>query len=71
MSGNSTRSIPTHNNFAGKYNPSYVLCKSKDAEVYAKYVGPRNGYAYRKYAIWVLKTLVTNTKGPIVKWVPK
>jgi hypothetical protein len=66
-----SRSIPTHNNFVGKYNPSYVPCKHDDGHVYAKYVGPRNEYAFREYAIWVPKTLVTNVKGPIVKWVPK
>jgi hypothetical protein len=48
--GNATRGNPTHINFSGKYNPSYLLVKSKDGEVYAKYVGHRNGYAYRKYA---------------------
>jgi hypothetical protein len=69
-SGNATRSMPTHNNFAGKYNPSYMFCNSKDG-VYAKYVGPRDGYSYREYDIWVPKTLLTNSKGPIVKWVPK
>jgi hypothetical protein len=66
-----SKSIPTHNNFAGKYNPSYALCKYDDGYVYARYVGPCNEYAFREYAIWVPKTLVTNVKGPIVKWVPK
>ena len=69
VGSNATRGIPTHNDFAGKHNPSYVLCKSYDGDVYAKYVGPRN--AFVKYAIWVPKTLVTNVKGPILKWVPK
>ena len=31
-------------------------------------VGTRN--AFRFYAIWVPKTLVTNLRGPIAKWVP-
>ena len=34
-----TRGNANHNDFAGKYNPSYVLMKSKDGYVYAKYVG--------------------------------
>jgi hypothetical protein len=66
-----SKNIPMHNNFAGKYNPSYVLCKYDDGYVYARYVGPCNEYAFREYAIWVPKTLVTNVKGPIEKWVPK
>jgi hypothetical protein len=57
--------------FAGKHNPSYVLCKGQGGYVYAKYVGPRNGYAYREYSIWVPKSLVTNAKEPITQWVPK
>jgi len=28
-----------------------------------------NSNAYREYAIWVPKTLVTNAKGPIFKWI--
>ena len=32
------RNISPHNDFAGKYNPSYVLLKSNDGHVYAKYV---------------------------------
>jgi hypothetical protein len=35
---------PTHNNFAGKYNPHYVLCWDYYGYVYAKYVGPYDGY---------------------------
>ena len=64
------RDTPTHNDFAGKYNPSYVLLKSYDGHVYAKYVGTSYGDDYH-FAIWVPKTLVTNKKGPIQKWVPK
>ena len=66
---NSGVSAPTHNDFVGKYNPSYVLCRAYDGHVYAKYVGPFDGYI--EYAIWVPKILVTNIKGPIQKWVPK
>jgi hypothetical protein len=60
---------PTHNNFAGKYNPHYVLCRDYYGHVYAKYVGPYDGYI--EWAIWVPKFLVTNKRGPIKKWVPK
>ena len=60
---------PTHNDFTGKYNPSYVLCRDYNGHVYAKYVGPFYGYV--EWDIWVPKILVTNAKGPIQKWVPK
>ena len=70
VGGEVTRDLPTHNDFAGKYNPSYVLMKSRDGHVYAKYVGSSYGDDYH-WAIWVPKTLVTNKKGPIEKWVPK
>ena len=60
----------SHNNFAGKYNPSYVLMKSYDGSVYAKYVGTSYGDDYH-WSIWVPKTLVANKRGPIEKWVPK
>ena len=70
VGGKATRGNATHNDFAGKYNPSYVLMKSRDGYVYAKYVGTTFGNDYH-YAIWVPKTLVTNKRGPIPKWVPK
>ena len=70
VGGKAIRSNATHNDFAGKYNPSYVLMKSKDGYVYAKYVGTTYGNDYH-YAIWVPKSLVTNKRGPIPKWVPK
>ena len=57
----------SHNNFAGKYNPSYVLMKSYDGSVYAKYVGTSYGDDYH-WSIWVPKTLVANKRGPIEKW---
>jgi hypothetical protein len=60
---------PTHNNFVGKYNPHYVLLRDYYGDVYAKYVGPYDGYI--EYAIWVPKILVTNKRGPIKKWGPK
>jgi hypothetical protein len=54
---------PTHNDFTGKYNPHYVLLRDYYGDVYAKYVGPYDGYI--EYAIWVPKILVTNKRGPI------
>jgi hypothetical protein len=56
---------PSHNNFAGKYNPQYALCRDYCGHVYAKYVGPYDGYI--ECAIWVPKVLVTNKRGPIEK----
>ena len=50
------KNTSSHNNFAGKYNPSYVLLKSNDGHVYAKYVGTTYGSDYH-LAIWVPKTL--------------
>jgi hypothetical protein len=52
-------------NFAGKYNPHYVLCRDYYGNVYAKYVGPYDGYI--EWTIWVPKVLVTNKRGPIKK----
>jgi hypothetical protein len=31
--GNAKRAMPNHNNFSGKYNPSYVLCRDYDRHV--------------------------------------
>ena len=59
----------TPSNKAGDFNPSYVLCHASDGHVYAKFVG--SSYEYIEWYIWVSKTLVTNIKGPITKWVPK
>ena len=56
-------------NKAGDFNPSYVLCRASDGHVYAKFVGSLHEYI--EWSIWVPKTLVTNIKGPITKWVPK
>ena len=52
VNGGATRGNPNQK-FAEKNNPSYVLCKGTQGDVYAKYVGTRNGYAYRWYSIWV------------------
>lgn len=68
VSGKATRGIPTPNKPKKCMPPSYVLRKAKDGDVYAQFFGPRN--AFRFYAIWVPKTLVTNLRGPIAKWVP-
>jgi hypothetical protein len=35
--GNAKKAIPNHNNFAGKYSPSYVLCRAYDGHVYANF----------------------------------
>ena len=59
----------TPSNKADDFNPSYVLCRASDGHVYAKFVG--SPYEYIEWSIWVPKTLATNIKGPITKWVPK
>jgi hypothetical protein len=67
--GNAKKAMPNHNNFAGKYNPSYVLCHACDEHVYAKFVGSPNECI--AWSIWVPKNLVTNKRGPTKKWGPK
>lgn len=69
VSGEATRGNTTPNDFAGKANPHYVLFRDYYGDVYAKYVGPFDGLI--EWSIWVPKTLVTNKRGPIAKWVPK
>jgi hypothetical protein len=59
----------THHDLAGIANPHYVLFRDYYGDVYAKYVGPNNGYV--AWSIWVPKTLVPNKRGPIDKWGPK
>jgi hypothetical protein len=61
--GNAKKAITNHNNFAGKYNPSFVLCRAYNGHVYAKFVGSPNECI--AWSIWVPKTLVTNKRGPI------
>ena len=68
MTPSATMGMPTLNKPKEFMPPSYVPHKTKDGEVYAKFVGPQN--AFRLYATWVPKTLVTNLRGPIAKWVP-
>jgi len=67
--GVAKRGNATPSNKDGDFNPSYVLCRASDGHVYAKFVG--SPYEYIEWSIWVPKTLVTNIKGPITKWVPK
>ena len=67
--GDATRGNTTHNDFAGKTNPHYVLIRDYYGDVYAEYVGPYDGFI--AWSIWVPKTLVANKRGPIAKWVPK
>src|SRR4051812_41138855 len=57
-------------NFAGKNNPSYILCKSYDGHVYARYVGTSYMHYYH-CDIWVKKFLVKKKMGPIKKCIPK
>ena len=59
----------TNNDHAGLDNPHYALFTDYYGDVYARYVGPYDGYI--AWSIWVPKTLVTNMRGPIEKWVPK
>ena len=44
IGGDATRGKASHNNFVGKYNPSYALCKAKDGHVYGKFVGSPYDY---------------------------
>ena len=67
--GNVKKGNATPPNKAGDFNPSYVFCRASDGHVYAKFVG--SPHEYIEWSIWVPKTLVTNIKGPITKWVPK
>jgi len=69
VGGNASKGKATHDNFAGITNPNYILYCDYYGDVYAKYVGPMDGYI--DWSIWVPKTLVANKRGPIEKWVPK
>lgn len=40
VSGGATRGNPTHSKFKVKMNPSYVLCRAKDGDIYVKFGGP-------------------------------
>ena len=67
--GDATRGKTTRSDFAGHNNPNYILYVDYYGDVYAKYVGPYDGFI--AYSIWVPKTLVANQRGPIARWVPK
>ena len=67
--GGDAKGKTAHDDFAGITNPHYVLFRDYYDDVYAKYVGPYDGYV--SWSIWVPNTLVTNKRGPIEKWVPK
>ena len=54
---------------AGANNPNYELFCDYYGDVYASFVGPFDSYI--SWSIWVPKTLFTNMRGPIEKWVPK
>ena len=69
VGGDATRGKATRDDFAGKTNPNYVLFCDDYGDVYAKYVGPYDGYI--AWSIGVSKTIVANKRGPIEKWVPK
>ena len=69
-----TRSVVTRDNtpssnFTGTNNHHHIHYVDYYGDVYAKYVGPIEGFT--QYSIWVPKTLVANLKGPIEKWGPK
>jgi hypothetical protein len=53
--------------------PTHPMCsvRTQMEIIFARYVGPRDGYAYRWYSIWVPKSLVANARGPITQWAPK
>ena len=69
--GKAPKGKTTNIDHTGLDNPHYVLFKDYYGDVYAEYVGPNNGYAYRGYSIWVPKDLVAIAKEPINRWVPK
>ena len=66
---NVTKDKTNNIGFAGSHNPNYELFCDNYGDIYAYYVGPFDEYI--AWSIWVPKTLVTNMKGPIEKWVPK
>ena len=67
--GKVTRDKAIPKEFAGKNNPSYVLMRGDDGYTFAKFVG--TNYDDYAWTIWVPKTLVANSLGPIAKWGPK
>jgi hypothetical protein len=69
VGGDATRGEATRDKHAGIASPHYVLFCDYYGDVYAKYVGPNDGYV--ACSIWVSKTLVTNKRGLVEKWGPK
>jgi hypothetical protein len=69
VGGDAKKGKTTPPNKADDFNPSYVSCRASDGHVYAKFAG--SSYEYIEWYIWVSKSLFTNLKGPIQKWVPK
>src|SRR3954469_787930 len=55
--------------YACMNNPSYVLLRRNDGYKFAKFVG--TNYDDYAWTIWVPKTLVANSLGPIEKWGPR
>ena len=55
--------MATSSNYAGMNNPSYVLLRRNDGYTFAKFVG--TNYDDYAWTIWVPKTLVANSLGPI------
>ena len=63
VGGDATSGKATHDDSAGIVNPHYVLFRDYYGDVYAKYVGPYDGYI--AWYIWVPKTLIANKKDPL------
>ena len=68
-SGGATKGKTTRDDFAGKGKPHYILYVDYYGDVYANFFGPRD--VSIACSIQVLKTLVSNKRGPITKWVPE
>ena len=64
-----TKEMVPSPNYASMNIPSYVLLRRDDGYTFAKFVG--TNYDDYAWTIWVPKTLVANSLGPIEKWGPK
>src|ERR1041384_3543924 len=64
-----SKEVAPSSNYAGMNNPSYVLMRRNGGYNFAKFVG--TNYDDYAWTIWVPKTLVANSLGPIEKWGPK
>ena len=67
--GNAMKGNTPLPNTAGDLNPSCVLCRANDGNIFAKFFSSYDDYI--EWSIWVPKTLVTNMRGPIKEWLPK